>query len=550
MFPTAPLTPVFIKKAISLLLILFIFLLTIFWAITSPSVQAGGTQNCADASWNASDETELNDAIGCFNGKTTSGAYSISLTTGISLTTSTAQISNSTAGVELLIEGNSFAVDGQDISGVRPFSIAADTTATIQNSTIMGGNSADFYGGGISNEGTLTIVNSTISNNSAGFYGGGISNDVGTLTIVNSTISNNSADLDGGGISNYIGTLTVNNSTISNNSADNGGGIFNSDFLTLSSTLIISNSTISGNSADLYGGGIRNSATLTMSNSTISGNSAVINGGGIFNSDSININNSIIANSLSGGNCSSPITSNGYNLDSDGTCNLTGTGDISNQDPLLGPLQDNGGPSTSSGQAPFTHALLSGSPAINAGDTLLTEDQRGTARPQGSADDIGAFELVQSSAVFLPLVMTPGYPDLVVNSVTVTGDNDVEIVISNNGSAAVTDEFWVELYIGLLDSSTPPTQVNDIWQNFSPQGAAWAITTAALPLEPGDSLTLHVNDAYFTALYSDMSGSIGNSTPLYVQVDSASITNTYGGVLESHEQDGGTYNNVFGPVTR
>ena len=82
------------------------------------------------------------------------------------------------------------------------------------------------------------------------------------------------------------------------------------------------------------------------------------------------------------------MTSQGHNLDSDNTCNLSSVGDLPNTDPLLGPLQDNGGPTE-------THALLPESPAIDAGDNAAcpSTDQRGIIRPQGSACDIGAFEL-------------------------------------------------------------------------------------------------------------------------------------------------------------
>ena len=96
----------------------------------------------------------------------------------------------------------------------------------------------------------------------------------------------------------------------------------------------------------------------------------------------------------------------GYNLDSDGSCTLTSTGDLPSQNPLLGPLQDNGGET-------LTHAPLEGSPAIEAGMTTLKENQRGTFRPQGADDDIGAFELMYSDPepnlfdVFLPIITRP-----------------------------------------------------------------------------------------------------------------------------------------------
>src|SRR5262249_56920994 len=94
------------------------------------------------------------------------------------------------------------------------------------------------------------------------------------------------------------------------------------------------------------------------------------------------ISDSILANNV-GGNCSGSMVSKGYNLSTDGTCNFSYTGDLNNQDPLLGKLQNNGGPTD-------TSALRRGSPAIDAGNpagctdgqgNLLKTDQRGMPRP-------------------------------------------------------------------------------------------------------------------------------------------------------------------------
>src|SRR5262249_54154966 len=162
---------------------------------------------------------------------------------------------------------------------------------------------------------------------------------------------------DGGGIRNS-GTLTLVASTLSGNRATGGGGIRNSGLAT------IVTSTLSGNRATNSGdgGGIENVAggTLTIASSTLSGNAAN-SGGGSANGGTVTLQDSIVANSLAGGNCSGPPTSNGHNLSSDATCSLSGPGDLSNVNPLLGPLQFNGGPTP-------TQALLAGSPAIDAGD--------------------------------------------------------------------------------------------------------------------------------------------------------------------------------------
>ena len=166
--------------------------------------------------------------------------------------------------------------------------------------------------------------------------------------------------------------------------------------------LTLTSSTVSGNFGR-EGGGIWNrvDATLTLTDSTVSGNTASIDGGGINNSFSGTgeLANSIIAGNgaPTGPDCTGSPTSVGHNLigTNDG-CNFTrATGDLVNVDPKLGPLADNGGPT-------FTHALLPGSPAIDAGDRASCRgtDQRGVARPvdgDGDGDgipvcDIGAFE--------------------------------------------------------------------------------------------------------------------------------------------------------------
>ena len=330
---------------------------------------------------------------------------------------------------------NHLAVDGN--AKDRVFYINPATTVTISGLTITNGyngeggailnltgaltlsdctvsGNAGYIGGGIDSIGrggsaTLTVTNCTVSGNSADAYGGGI-NTVGfngnaTATISNSTVSGNS----GGGISNSAdngGTvLTVSNSTISGNSANYGGGIVNVA-RPGAATLTITNSTISDNSAD-YGGGIANGASVsgvsgvTVSSSTISGNSATGNGGSIYNFGAggytgLELGGTTLNAGGSGENIfndGGTVTSHGHNLSSDdGGGYLTDPGDQINTDPMLGPLQDHGGPT-------FTHALLPGSPAINAGDPSFTPppffDQRGPGfdRVVNGCIDIGSFEV-------------------------------------------------------------------------------------------------------------------------------------------------------------
>ncbi|HMH44949.1 MAG TPA: choice-of-anchor Q domain-containing protein, partial [Pyrinomonadaceae bacterium] len=173
-------------------------------------------------------------------------------------------------------------------------------------------------------------------------------------------------------------------------------------------SVIVSNSTLSGNSATGNGGAVANAADvpdlarLTITNSTISDNSATADGGGIYNQGNaqFQIGSTVLNAGSSGENIfnGGQATSLGYNLSSDdGAGILTGTGDQINTDPMLGPLQDNGGPT-------FTHELLPGSPAIDAGDPSFAPppsfDQRGPGfnRVSGSGIDIGSFEVQAGTA--------------------------------------------------------------------------------------------------------------------------------------------------------
>jgi len=139
--------------------------------------------------------------------------------------------------------------------------------------------------------------------------------------------------------------------------------------------------------------------TTVASNTASSGGRGIHRAGG-----TVLLKNTIVAYN-GATNCSGGVTSNGYNLEDADTCGLNATGDITDTNPLLGPLADNGGDT-------LTHALLEGSPAIDRGTCVagITTDQRGVTRPQGGTCDMGAYEYAQEGgAVYLPLIMR-SYP--------------------------------------------------------------------------------------------------------------------------------------------
>ena len=270
----------------------------------------------------------------------------------------------------------------------------------------------DQYGGGVNNFATLTLRNCTISSNSA-VFGGGVANwEPGTLTLSNCVVSSNSAIQGGGGINTYGATPTfiVGSAIVGNVVGVQGGsgGLYGSGFH--GGSLVISNSTVSSNQG---GCGITCfCGTVLVASCTIASNGSY----GLLHEcswpdSSVTIRNSIFCGSGGGGlsDCAGRFVSQDYNLIQNNyydpffdVPDATFTGEtnhnIFGQDPKLGPLADNGGPTP-------THALRFDSPAIDAGHSGgATTDQRGLARPiddpntpnagGGEGCDIGAYEAI------------------------------------------------------------------------------------------------------------------------------------------------------------
>lgn len=398
---------------------------------------------------------------------------------------------------------------------------------TITKNTVNGVND---WGGGIQSSGPLTINNCTISNNISGThnaFGGGIYNQA-PMTITNSTISGNSTGGGGGGMYCIGAASTIRNCTISGNTAASGGGIYKAGF-----PLVIINSTISGNFSTVNGGGIfANSGTMGMFNVTVtnnranSDNSGVGFGGGITNvsGSTVNFQNSIIAGNTnvvvtSGGNflnfddCSGTISSLTNNIVQNANSgNCTVTGPVTIADPNLGPLQDNGG-------LTFTHALLNGSPATDAGNSsgctddvgaFITTDQRGLHRPEGGRCDEGAFEVQLGALVNVSSRLPVGIGDNgLFGGFIVTGTQPKRVVILAVGPSLSLANKLVNPTLDLYQGSTP-LESNDNWIDSANKQAI--IDSGFAPsnnLESAIIRTLPANNSQYSAIVHGVNNGTG-----------------------------------------
>ncbi len=311
-----------------------------------------------------------------------------------------------------LIPSKDVTVDAADAPGLaldggaadRILIVDAGRTVTFANLTIQNGFGFQLAGG-VLNNGNLTldhvaVSDNTMTTNAPDFWqgGGGIYNgEFATLNLVDSTVANNSSGHDGGGVFAFFNTqLNIERSTISGNTATNVGG-----GLRLLGNADITNTTISNNQALAWLGGalFLTDGVVNMLNTTVAQNSSPASDPAVVfvgtfgpGSATLNLTNTMIADNTAGcflapfGPGAVAINSLGNNLFTDGSC-FPVASDLIVASSGLDALADNGGPT-------LTHALLAGSPAIDAanGAVCPTTDQRGVARPQGPGCDIGAFE--------------------------------------------------------------------------------------------------------------------------------------------------------------
>ena len=335
-------------------------------------------------------------------------------------------------------------------------------TVVISGLTLTGGD-VTTGGGAIQSRENLTLSASVVSGNTTTLNGGGIATYAGLLNITTSTIRGNSATR-GGGINHYNGTMSMTSSTISGNSATvSGGGIFNFGTYGMAGTgaATIVGSTISGNSAAHGGGIFTQDSVLQLRFSTITANNAPANEGAGIQSLVNAMTRTEVSGSIVAGNFLSDVdlVGGGGNSFQSGGFNLIGTGealsefvetgDLTNVNPQLGPLVNNGGPTFTHAPLPISLAVDAGNPAAVAGVAgVPLFDQRGTpfgrvvdgnAVP-GARIDKGAFERQAN-----PLTGDYNF-DKVVNAAdytvwrdTLGSTTDLRADASGNGSVDTAD---------------------------------------------------------------------------------------------------------------
>jgi hypothetical protein len=302
--------------------------------------------------------------------------------------------------------------DGPGISSNGGGICTEHGSPTVANCTFSGNTAMNAGAGMFNHMGSPAVTNCTFTENSSGSIGGGICNLESGAGFAFCMFDGNSAGEGGGGMYNEGGSPAVSGCTFSGNSASSGGGMENEESaVSLSNCTFYGNTAFSGaamynrleppavvnctfyaNEADNEGGGIYNSRCDPEVFSCTFMENGAIGGGGIYNRESSPVLTNCIFWEDAGGeivNAAGSVPTASYCLVQGGYPDGTS---ILISPPLLGGLAGNGGPT-------MTCALLTGSPAIDAGTSagMPSEDQRGIARPQGRGFDMGAFEFEISS---------------------------------------------------------------------------------------------------------------------------------------------------------
>jgi hypothetical protein len=451
------------------------------------------------------------------------------------------------------------------------------TQWTIKRSQIYSNTAAS--GGAIGNFVPLSLSDSNLHDNRASFDGGAME-AFSPYVILRTTLNANSAGRFGGGVFDLqtdalpAGTTEfahIEQSTLGGNSAQYGGGIYHDGFISNPSPLVLVNSTVSANtvfrangktgSAD--GAGVYvYQGQLQLINSTIAGNRVQLGfglnsypgqGGGLFvtagpgptpgPSPNLDAQNSIIANNTHGNGitvdqpddcvCSNTTGQLAFDLIRDNSnCFVTGPqgNNIFGQDPILGPLQNNGGPTQ-------TLALMTGSPAINAGSVLaLPRDQRGYIRPD--APDIGAFEFGGTIPVRLGNISTRGFVqtgnNVLIGGLIVTGGGSKQVILRALGPTLGQPPFNVPNALAnpileLHDGAGALITSNDNWGDAA-NAAAIAASGYKPPNASESAILTNLAPGNYTAIVRGVNNTTGIALFDVFDLDGTTTPSKFGNI--------------------
>ena len=456
------------------------------------------------------------------------------------------------AGSDLVILGSTLAHNHAEDSSEGGGGIYQSEGALVISDTVVFSNTSNTDGGGVYlyAYGGVYVQNSIFSENLAVNDGGAIfMYDEGGVIVEDSAFMDNKAG-EGGAIMIYeeFG-LTIEGSIFSGNQAtEDGGALYLYDYAPTE----IRNSTFSANHADEEGGAIYVYwPGPLIEYTTIVSNTAGTSGGGVYSDYYAEPFSSIIAGNSAGGSTTASdsdcyiddkLFSGGYNLfGKDTGCEATrydqtvspGSVFVS----LLEPLADNGGAELPDGSHPQTHAVRSGSQAIDAGDEVFCPlgDQRGETRPQGNTCDTGAYESDFSA--------TPPSPTDNLITVTTTEDelnSDEDCSLREAVQAANTDT--------AVDACT----AGNGWDTIALSAETFTLSLAGVDednnatgdLDILDAVTIRGVGAVQTKIDGDHIDRVfeQNESTLYL-VD---LTVTRGSTITATDDKGGCIHNYYG----
>ncbi len=478
---------------------------------------------------------------------------------------------------------NSTITDNSAKDGGGVYNVAyegSDVATLILNNSTISGNKATDDGGGVYNYAyygptSLIFNNSTISGNRANDNGGGIFNygydAPAPVTLNNSTISGNSANDRGGGVYiygyNVPSTLTLNGSLVSGNQAGGGKEIFKHSSTT--TVIVANNYNLLGHSGLTNAQAFANFTPTTSTDITATSDGSTPTAlTSILDPTLQNNGGDTATHNLVSSSPAIDALSSGPSTDQRGVTRPVGTafdigavefddeapdisavtlvspiGTINNTRPTFTwvPASDSGGGVSYTLLLTDSHGITTTVTTTETSYTPSTDlvegDYTWTIKAQDIANSdsdyvapVANFTLTTISQVYLPLIFVDSVqlPDLIITDIQATANDDVIVTIKNNGTATVTDAFWVDVYFNQTPALNTAGQV---WWGLS--GA-----NGGIPIAPGAEVTLSLSSPYWA----------GGSAPTSADIMVQGLVDSFGPFSFGNVQEANEDNNISGVI--